>query len=85
MEYGEHGPGMSMPGQQMGFSGAIVSDPLSIDTNAQFPGMSADMVHGMMGYGPMGMEGISEEDSNAMNMFSPTSFSQPYGPVPWIR
>jgi len=74
------GPGMSMPGQQMGFSGAIVSDPLSIDTNAQFPGMSADMVHGMMGYGPMGMEGISEENSNTMNMFSPTSFSQPYGP-----
>lgn len=72
------GTGMSMPGQQMGFSTAMVSDPLSIDTNAQFPGMSADMVHGMMGYGPMGMEGISE-DSNAMNMFSPTSFSQPYG------
>ncbi|KAN0102028.1 hypothetical protein V8E51_012538 [Hyaloscypha variabilis] len=74
------GSGMSMPGQQMGYSATMVSDPLSIDTNAQFPGMSADMVHGMMGYGSMGMEGISEEDSNAMNMFSPTNFSQPYGP-----
>lgn len=67
------GAGMSMQGQQMGYSSAMVADPLSIDTNAQFPGM-------MMGYGPMGMEGISEEDSNTMNMFSPTSFSQSYGP-----
>jgi PAS domain-containing protein len=74
------GPGMSMPGQAMAYSSAMVSDPLLIDTNAQYSGMSADMVHGMMGYGPMGgMEGISEEDSTAMNMFSPASYSQPYG------
>ena len=74
------GPGMSMPGQQMGYSASMVSDPLSIDTNTQFPGMPSDMVHGMMGYAPMGMEGISEEDPSTMNMFSPTSFSQSYGP-----
>lgn len=80
--FGNMGPGMSMPGQHMGFSTAMVSDPLTIDTNTPFPGIPADMVHGMMGYAPMGMEGISEEDPNAMNMFSPTSFSQPYGPGP---
>jgi PAS domain-containing protein len=73
------GPGISMPGQALAYSSTMVADPLSIDTSAQYPGMSANMVHGMMGYGPMGMEGISEEDSNAMNMFSPTNFSQPYG------
>lgn len=74
------GPGMSMPGQAIAYSSAMVSDPLLIDTNAQYSAISADMVHGMMGYGPMGgMEGISEEDPNVMNMFSPASYSQPYG------
>lgn len=77
------GPGMSMPSQAIAYSSAMVSDPLLIDTNVQYSAMSADMVHGMMGYGPMGgMEGISEEDSNAMNMFSPASYSQPYGAGP---
>jgi hypothetical protein len=45
------GPGMSMPGQAMAYSSAMVSDPLLIDTNAQYSGMSADMVHGMMAMG----------------------------------
>ena len=77
--YADMPSGMSMAGQQMGFSTSMQpSVNLTIDTSAPFVGMSADMVHSMMGYGPMGVEGISEEDSNAMSMFSPT-FPQPYG------
>ncbi|KAL2072109.1 hypothetical protein VTL71DRAFT_11452 [Oculimacula yallundae] len=71
--------GMNMSGQHMGYSSSIqMHDPLSINTNPQYSGMSADMMQNMIGYSPMGMEGLSEEDSNAMNMFSP-SYQQNYG------
>ena len=76
--YADMSLGMNMQGPQMGFSSSMqTSEPLNIDTTA-FPGMSPEMVQGMMGYGPMGMEGISEDDGN-MTMFSPTHFSQGYG------
>lgn len=71
---------MNMQGPQMGFSSSMqIQDPLSINTNAQYSGMSTDMMQNMMGYSPMGMERLSEEDSNAMNMFSPASYQQNYG------
>ncbi|KAH6682528.1 PAS domain-containing protein [Halenospora varia] len=75
----EMSSGMDMSGQQIGFPSSMQGpNSLSIDTNNGFQGMSPDMVQGMMGYGPMTMEGISEEDS-ALSMFSTPNFSQPYG------
>lgn len=76
--YADMSLGLNMQGPQMGFSSAMqTSEPLTIDTSA-FPGLSPDMVQGMMAYAPMGMEGMSEDDGN-MNMFSPSQFSQGYG------
>jgi PAS domain S-box-containing protein len=77
--YADLSLGMNMQGPQMGFSSAMqTSEPLTIDTTA-FAGMSPDMVQGMMGYGPIGLEGMPEEDQANMNMFSPTQFSQGFG------
>ena len=76
--YGDLSSGMNMGVHQIAFSNMPGSEPLTIDANAPFPGMPADMVQGMMGYGPMGMEGISEEDPSGL-MYSPNNFSQPFG------
>ncbi|KAH7370035.1 PAS domain-containing protein [Rhexocercosporidium sp. MPI-PUGE-AT-0058] len=71
---------MNMSGPQMGYSSSMqMRDPLSINTNSQYPGMTTDMMQNMIGYSPMGIEALSEEDSNAMNMFSPASYQQNYG------
>lgn len=76
--YADMSLGMNMQGSQIGFSSAMqTSEPLTIDTSA-FQGMSPDMVQGMMGYAPMGMESMSDGDAS-MNMFSPTHFSQGFG------
>ena len=40
--------------------------------------MSPDMVQGIMGFGPMGMDGMSDDD-RSMNIFSLNDFSQGYG------
>ncbi|KAF8860653.1 hypothetical protein BDZ45DRAFT_588043 [Acephala macrosclerotiorum] len=77
---------MSMAGQPMGFSSPMQRQgSLTINTNSPYSTMSSDMMGNMLGYAPMGMEAMSEEDpnvmnSNAMNMFSPTQFTQQYGP-----
>lgn len=77
--YADMSLGMNMQGPQMGFSSTMqTSEPLTIDTSS-FPGMTPDMVQGMMAYAPMGMEGMSEEEQASMNMFSPTNFSQGFG------
>ena len=77
--YADMSLGMNMQGPQMGFSAAMqTSEPLTIDTNV-YPGMSPDMLQGMMAYAPMGMEGMSDDDAN-MNVFSSaTHFSQGFG------
>jgi PAS domain-containing protein len=76
--YADMSLGLNMQGRQMGFSPALqASGPLTIDTGV-FPGMSPDMVQGIMGFGSMGMDGMSEDDGH-MNMFSPSEFSQGYG------
>jgi PAS domain-containing protein len=76
--YPDMASGMHLQNQQMGFSSSMQgSVPLTIDTSSGYPGMPPDMMQNMMGYAPMVMEGIAEEDPN-MSMFSPT-FSQPYG------
>jgi PAS domain S-box-containing protein len=76
--YADMSLGINMQGPQMGFSSAMqTSEPLTIDTNV-FPGVYPDMAQGVMGYAPMAMEGMSEDDGN-MNMFSPSQFSQGYG------
>ncbi|CZT42619.1 related to white collar 1 protein [Rhynchosporium secalis] len=78
--YGDMSSGISMSDQHMVYSSSMqMHDPLSINTNSQYSGMSTEMMQNMMGYSPMGMEGLSEEDSNAMNMFSPTDFQQNFG------
>ncbi|KAF4637936.1 hypothetical protein G7Y89_g152 [Cudoniella acicularis] len=77
--YPEMSAGMDMSGQQMGFPSSMQGpDSLNIDTSGAFQGMSADMVQGMMGYVPMAMEGISEEDT-ALSIFSSPNFAQTYG------
>jgi PAS domain-containing protein len=76
--YTDMSSGMNMVGQHMGYSSAIQNSPLAIDTSGPFQSMCHEMVQGMMGYVPMGMEGISGGD-NGMSMFSPTNFVQPYG------
>jgi len=78
--YVDMSPGMNMSGQQMGFSSSMpMQDNLTINTNSQYGAMTAEMMQNMMGYSPMGMEGMSEEDSNAMNMFSPANYQQNFG------
>jgi PAS domain-containing protein len=76
--YGDLSLGMSMTGHQIGFSTMPGSEPLTIDTNVPFPRVSADLVHDMMGYGSIGIEDISEEDTG-LNMYSPNDFSQQFG------
>lgn len=73
--FGDMG-GMTMGGQQMGFTASMQPRDLNIDTSGAFAGMHPDMVQGMMGYGAMAMEGMDED--SGLNMFSPT-FSQPFG------
>ncbi|KAG0647420.1 White collar 1 [Hyphodiscus hymeniophilus] len=76
--YADMSLGMSMQGPQMGFTSTMqTSEPLTVDT-VGYPGISPDMVQGMMGYGPMGMEAMTENDGN-LNMYSPVQFSQGYG------
>ncbi|TVY55550.1 White collar 1 protein [Lachnellula suecica] len=75
--YGDMASGMSMSGPQLGFTASMQPD-LHIDTSGAFPGMPHDMVQGLMGYGPMGMEGMGDEDSG-LSMFSPPNYSQAYG------
>ncbi|KUJ10727.1 uncharacterized protein LY89DRAFT_655525 [Mollisia scopiformis] len=78
---------MNMAGQPMEFSSPMQAQgSLAINTNSPFSQISTDMMGNMMGYAPMGIEGINEEDSsvmsaNAMNMFSPTQFPQQYAPT----
>jgi len=75
--YTDIGSGASMQAPQMGFASSMqTSESLTIDTSS-FPGMSTDMIQGMMGYAPFGMEGISD-DNSVMNMFSPTDFTQSF-------
>jgi len=75
--FGDMSSNMPMSETQMGFPTSMQPSDLSIDTSGGFPGMPSDMVQGMMGYGPMTMEGMTDDESG-LNMFSP-SFSQPYG------
>ena len=84
--YADMSLGMNMQASQVGFSSAMqTSEPLTIDTSS-FPGMSPNMVQGLMGYAPIGMDGISEEDQASMNMFSPNHFAQGFAnsmePIP---
>lgn len=74
---------MNMASQPMGFSSPMLAQGfLTTNTNSPFSAISTiDMMGNMMGYVPIGIEGISEEDANAMNMFSPTQFSQQYVPA----
>ncbi|PVH73719.1 hypothetical protein DL98DRAFT_391229, partial [Cadophora sp. DSE1049] len=78
--YVDMSSGMNMSGQQMGFSSSMpMQDNLTINTNSQYAPMTAGMMQNMMGYSPIGMEEMSEEDSNAMNMFSPANYQQNFG------
>jgi PAS domain S-box-containing protein len=71
--YSEMGSAINLQSPHMGFASSMqTSEPLNIDTGA-YPGMSTDMVQGMMGYAPFGMEGISENNS-ALNMYPPQDF-----------
>jgi PAS domain-containing protein len=77
-EFGDMSSNMTMSGQQMGFPASMQTPDLNIDTSGGFPGMPHDMVQGMMGYGPMTMEGMTDEDTG-LNMFSSPTFSQTFG------
>lgn len=70
--YSDMGQSMNMPAQQIRFS--------PMQAHNQFSGMSGDMMQNMMGFASV-IEGISEEDAASMNMnlFSPASYSNPYG------
>lgn len=71
--------GMNLSGQQMGYSSSIqMQDPSTINANSSYTTMSADMMQNLM-YSPMGLSAFSEEDPNAMSMFSPQSYAQPFG------
>lgn len=77
--YPDMDPGMNM-GQQMGYQQA--TNTLSMDVNGQYSGMAGNM--GMMGYGSMGMDVLSDEDTNALNMFTANNFAYPttsMGPI----
>jgi PAS domain S-box-containing protein len=78
--YADMGQGMNMGSQQMDFSSLQSPDTLTMNSNNQFSGMPREMITNLMGFAPM-MEGISEEESASMSMgmFSPTSYSNPYG------
>jgi PAS domain-containing protein len=69
--------GMGLPGQQMGFSSSMEpSNSLILDTSSsQYGRMSGDMGQHLMGYGSMGLEGMSEEEQ-AISMFSSPTFPQ---------
>ena len=69
LAYPDMGTGINMQMPQMGFSNSMHSNSLTIDTSSQYGNMMP-----MMGYGALGMEGISQ-DSPPMNMFSPGSFT----------
>lgn len=76
---------MGMGGQPMGFSSPMQNQgPLTMNSPSPYSQMSSDMMGNMLGYAPMGMEGLSEDGMNAgaMNMFSPNAFAMPqqYGP-----
>ncbi|KAJ5046364.1 uncharacterized protein L3040_003609 [Drepanopeziza brunnea f. sp. 'multigermtubi'] len=71
--------GMNMPGQEMGFTSSMhMQDSLTMNNNS-FAGMNGEMMQNLIAYSPMGMNGFSDEDSNAMNMFSPQNYGQPFG------
>jgi len=78
--YSDMSQGMNMPPQQMGYSSLQPQGTLAINTNNQYTPMPGDMMQNMMGFTPM-MDGITEEESASMNMnmFSPTSYTNPYG------
>lgn len=78
--YTDMGQGINIAAPQMGYSPLQSQGGLSLNTSNQFSGMPGDMMQNMMGFGPM-MEGISEEETASMNinMFSPASYSNPYG------
>jgi PAS domain S-box-containing protein len=77
-------PGMNIHSSQMGFASPMQTEAATIGTSA-FPGMPAEMVQDMMRYTPAGMEGLVD-GSAAMNIFPPTSFSNPFStsmePIP---
>lgn len=71
--YPELGSAINMQSPQMGFTSSMqITEPLTIDTG-NYPVMSTDMVQGMMGYAPFGMEPMSGNNS-ALNMYSPQDF-----------
>lgn len=68
---------LNMGQQGMGYS-MQPQNQLALDTNSHFGGMQDNMMQNMMGYTPM-----MDDESAPMNMFSPDSYSNPYGGGNW--
>ena len=69
--------GMDIQNPPMGFSTPMQTEGVAMDSTA-FSGLPTDMPQGIMGYSPVGMEGLVD-NSTTMNMFQPTAFSNPFG------
>jgi PAS domain S-box-containing protein len=83
MGFGNMGSGMDMQMGQIGYSNGMQPNMMPMDTgNGYSSELPANMVSGMMGYVPMGMDGMSQgmsQGSTPMSMFAPNNFTPTYG------
>jgi PAS domain S-box-containing protein len=71
--FGDISNSMNMMGHSMGFQQSPTG--ANMLANQQFSGMPGKSTAQMMGFNPMGMDGLTDEESNALRMFSPTDFN----------
>ena len=68
--------GMDVQDIQMGFTAPMQTEPVAMDASA-FASLPTEMSQAIIGFDSGGMEGLVE-DSASMNIFHPTTFSNPF-------